>query len=110
MAEPTTPFTSETLYFIERSAPVADVIAQKLGVSVNALLGAVANEYDTRFNSDLALDLRGGYGQAVSDANASRFDHNAIAADLRGSKLAVRLCPFSISSSIRRQSTSVPAT
>lgn len=58
-SQPATKFTGETRKFITRHAATAQRVADKLGVSRNAVIGAVANEYDTRHNPDLAADVRG---------------------------------------------------
>jgi hypothetical protein len=67
MAEPTSTFTRQTKQYIERVAPWAKEAADRLGVPATAILGAVANEYDTRFNPDLVFDIRGGAGQSLGD-------------------------------------------
>lgn len=67
MAEPTSKFQPETLDYIARNARKVDEVARKLGISPEAIIGAVANEYDTRYNPELSFDRRGGTGQALGD-------------------------------------------
>ncbi|MGO8336871.1 hypothetical protein ACC778_32690, partial [Rhizobium ruizarguesonis] len=67
MAEPTSLFTQGTTNFIVRNAFEADTVARKLGISSLALMGAVANELDTRYNRDLAFGSRGGAAQRFAD-------------------------------------------
>jgi subtilisin-like proprotein convertase family protein len=76
MAEPTSPFTQETTDFIARNAVEAEAVAKELGLSANALMGAVANEHDTRFNQDLIFDSRGGTLQWAADALVAQFADN----------------------------------
>lgn len=77
--QPATKFTGETRKFIARQAATAQRVADKLRVSRNAVIGAVANEFDTRHNPDLTLSSRGGTAQAASDWSALRADHQEIA-------------------------------
>ncbi|MGR9225381.1 beta strand repeat-containing protein [Rhizobium leguminosarum] len=67
MAEATSLFTLGTTNFIQQNAFRAETIAKGLGISVNALMGAVANELDTRYNPDLAFGSRGGASQSFGD-------------------------------------------
>lgn len=95
MAEPTSKFTSETTDFVARNAWQAERIAKEPEISSNALMGAIANEHDTRFNPDLSFDTRGSTGQWVGDWLESGQTHqknfenyNAVKNDpLRGSKI-----------------------
>lgn len=81
MAEPTSTFARQTKQYIERVAPWAKEAADRLGVPATAILGAVANEYDTRFNPDLTFDIRGGAGQAFGDWVGSGRSHENIKND-----------------------------
>ncbi|MBB3444229.1 hypothetical protein [Rhizobium sp. BK379] len=76
MAEPVSLFTGATTDFIVRNAFRADDVSKKLGISANALMGAIANEHDTRFNQDLIFDMRGGTIQASADAFLAGFFNN----------------------------------
>lgn len=67
MAEPKTAFTASTIDFIATNASLAEQYGNNYGVSPRAVMGAIANEYDTRFNPDLMFDGRGYYGQAIGD-------------------------------------------
>ncbi|MGK9199375.1 hypothetical protein [Sinorhizobium meliloti] len=67
MAEPTSKFQPETLDFIARNARKADRIAKALGLAPNAMMGAVANEYDTRHNPELGSGFSGAAGQWFGD-------------------------------------------
>ena len=89
-SQPATKFTGETRTFITRHAATAQRVADKLGVSRNAVIGAVANEYDTRNNPDLALGMRGGTAQAGGDWWVSDSTQSRTARQLRmPSKLAM---------------------
>ncbi|WP_261338516.1 hypothetical protein [Rhizobium leguminosarum] len=79
MAEPTSLFTRETTDFIVRNAFRADAVARTLGLSANAVMGAVANEHDTRFNRDLSFDGRGGVAQGLGDLRVALSSRNGIA-------------------------------
>ncbi|MCY6380985.1 hypothetical protein [Hoeflea prorocentri] len=48
MTQPTTPYMETTRKFVEKTGKLAMPIARELGVSPTAIIGAVANEYDTR--------------------------------------------------------------
>ncbi len=50
MAKPTSPFSSATRFFAETTGEQASNVALNVGISQNAIIGAVANEYDTRYN------------------------------------------------------------
>ncbi len=76
--QPVSKFQDVTLDFIAKNTPEAEELAAKLGVSDNALLGAVANEFDTRFNPDLIFDTRGGTILWVGDLIASIFNSDQI--------------------------------
>jgi hypothetical protein len=71
MAEPTSKFQPETLDFIARNARAVDRIAKILGVPPELLIGAVANEHDTRFNPDLFWKGTGPIVQKLGDVAAT---------------------------------------
>lgn len=71
MAEPTSKFQPQTLDFVARNARTADRIAKILGISPALLVGAVANEHDTRFNPDLYWKETGAIGQKLGDVLAT---------------------------------------
>lgn len=77
--QPATKFTGTTRRFITQHAETARRVADKLGVSRNAVVGAVANEHDTRFNPDLTLGTRGGPYQAGGDWWVSDSTHQELA-------------------------------
>lgn len=84
MAEPTSSFTVETWVYIATYGGVAQRYADAYGVSPLAVMGAVANEHDTRFNRDLVFDSRGGVGQWIGDQLSQKwgpgdFSHSDIA-------------------------------
>lgn len=81
MAEPTSAFTRQTKQYIERVAPWAKEAADQSGVPATAILGAVANEYDTRFNPDLTSDIRGRAGQAFGDWYGGGRSHEKVKGD-----------------------------
>lgn len=81
MAEPSSIFTDRTKQYIERVAPWAKEAADRLNIPAAAILGAVANEYDTRFNPDLAFGLRGGAAQAFADWWSAGSSHDEISED-----------------------------
>ena len=68
MAEPRSDFTQETKTYMEQVAPWAQWVADHLQGRATAILGAVANEYDTRHNSDPPwYDTRNGNFQQAGD-------------------------------------------
>lgn len=67
MAEPTTKFTTATRYFVSETGAKAASIAKLLGVSQLAIVGAVANEYDTRYNYDIFFTFHGQLPQKFGD-------------------------------------------
>lgn len=71
MAEPTSKFQPQTLDFIARNARAADRVARILGISPQLLIGAVANEHDTRFNADLSFKGTGAVAQKIGDVAAT---------------------------------------
>lgn len=50
MVQPTSEYTDRTRKFVEKTGGLAVPVARELGVSPTAIVGAVANEYDTRKN------------------------------------------------------------
>ncbi|MDX0585670.1 hypothetical protein GOD01_22645 [Sinorhizobium medicae] len=83
MAEPTSKFQPETLDFIARNARKADLVAKILDLPANALIGAVANEFDTRHNPDLTLTTSGAAGQWLGDRLSQRNAPNPLEIDHR---------------------------
>lgn len=74
MAEPTTRFTGNTQWFISEYGYLAKDYSRLYNVSPYAVVGAIANEYDTRFNSDLYFTMRGFFAQKVGDAFSLQWD------------------------------------
>jgi len=81
MAEATSLFTQGTTDFIVQNALKANTVANKLGISSLALMGAVANELDTRYNRDLAFGTRGGAVQNFADRWVKFWGNNKNLAD-----------------------------
>ncbi|KSV89775.1 hypothetical protein [Sinorhizobium sp. GL28] len=79
MAEPTSRFQPKTLDFIARNPRAADRIARILGTTPEAILGAVANEFDTRQNPELNWKSIGWAHQAAADFLAGFSDHDDLA-------------------------------
>lgn len=76
MAEPTSKFRPKTLDFIGRNARAADRISRSLGISPEAIIGAVANEFDTRQNPDLNWASTGWAHQTAADLWAGGYSHD----------------------------------
>lgn len=73
MAEPITPFTFDTRNYISKYGHLATQYSSNYQVSPLAVVGAIANEYDTRYNTDLKWTSRGYVVQALGDMFAQPF-------------------------------------
>lgn len=73
--QPTSVFTYATQYMIRGHALVAADVSRLVNARLEAVIGSVANEFDTRHNRGLLLDMRGKFGQNISDRIAQGETH-----------------------------------